>query len=154
MGYANKNNSWNRGYSNNNQNMGNFDFNSSYVNRASNRNNGNAPRYKKSGAKFSQIKTGKSTGMMSVNAWLVTRQGLLTIKAFGYAKAKGDKCEFQKAVAEIINTSSGQKSTFPVLINVTTRRMKIKELGWIVTAAGGGQTRNGKRVTGAVVKIR
>lgn len=114
----------------------------------------NVPRPKKSGASFTPISKGKSKGLTAVSAWIKTKSGLTKISAFGYQKTKGDKCEFEKAVAEIVNVGTGQMTKYPVLINTTTKRMVIKELGWIVTAAGFGVTSSGKNVRGAVVSIK
>lgn len=116
-----------------------------------------APRYKKSAASFTlvkQSKTGKSVGMLMVNAWVKTKAGLIKIKACGYKKRKGKNCEWQNAVCEVTNLNTGQTAKYPTLINVTTNRMKIKELSWMVTAKGGGMTRSGKRVTGSVITLR
>lgn len=114
-------------------------------------------RFKKSGAVFTLIKqssTGKSVGMHIVNAWIKTKAGLVKIVASGYKKRKGKTCEWENTVATVTNMATGQSAKYPTLINITTRRMKIKELGWMVTAKGGGITRSGKRVTGAVVTIK
>ena len=144
----------NGGYNNNYG--GNRQYRSNYRN---NNYGANQPqqRFKKSGAVFTLIKrsnTGKSVGMHIVNAWIKTRQGLVKIVASGYKKRKGKTCEWENAVATVTNMATGQSAKYATLINVTTRRMKIKELGWMVTAKGGGTTRSGKRVTGAVIQIK
>lgn len=155
-GYMNEN------FTNRNKNMnyGNAPYRpKNYGNRGGygNKQYGGAPkqRFKKSGASFTTIRTGKSQGMVAVNAWIKTRNGLLKISAFGYAKtAKSDRGnEFQKAVAEVTNLGSGQTAKYPVLINITKSKMSIKELNLLVTANGGGRTRSGKNVRGAVVSL-
>lgn len=143
---------------NNNGNNFNNRNNNNNVNRNNggnnnNNNNNGGQRAKMSGATFSLIKEGKSKGMLSVNAWLKGRNGLVRISAFGYDTVKGKNCTFQKAVAEVTNMTSMSTSKYAVLINETTKRMSIKELNLLVTAKGGGYTSTGKRVTGAVVRL-
>lgn len=144
MAYGNNNRQ--NGGNNYRQNGGN---NGGYRNQ---NNNSGGARPKKSGATFKQIAKGKSTGMMAVNAWYVTRQGLIRISAFGYARADGKNNNFEKAVVTVVN-GTGQSTTYHALINISTKRMAIKELGLLVTAAGAGVTSSGKKVRGAVVRL-
>lgn len=117
----------------------------------------NHTKYKKSGAKFTLItrsETGKTNGMTIVNAWKSSSQGLIKITVKPYERCKGgDTCEWQKALAEVVNTNTGQISTFPTLINVTTKRVIIKELGWLITSAGHGISKSGKHISGSVVRL-
>lgn len=109
--------------------------------------------YKRSGAKFSKITEGKSSGMYCVNAWYSTKIGMVRIKAFGTEEVRGKTCTFHKAIAEVSNKSVGSCFTYPVLINVSNMNMPIEKLGILVTANGSGRTKSGKLVKGAVVSL-
>lgn len=118
--------------------------------------------FKKSGATYSRIRNGNFEGDTIVNAWRVTKMGLMKATVTPYAGANGkgreivnsqgksgnqDK-EYQKMICTIQNDSVGTNTTYHVLMNVKTQVIVIQELGLCITPNGSGVTRKGKRVTG------
>src|SRR5690554_6750229 len=93
-------------------------------------NNGyqNRPRPKKSGANYAQIGKGNYKGLPIVNAWLKTRQGLVTIKVAPYHKTKsydsGNGNAFLSMIAEI-KFSNGVQRLVPVLMNRQNKKIPI-----------------------------
>lgn len=119
-------------------------------------------QYKRSGAVYSRIRNGNFEGDTIVNAWRVTKMGLMKATVTPYAGANGkgreivnsqgksgnqDK-EYQKMICTIQNTSVGTNQTYHVLMNLKTNVIVIQELGLCITPNGSGVTRKGKRVTG------
>src|SRR5690606_32574684 len=85
MAYSNKNN--NNSYQNNyngNYNGKNNNYQSSY----SNNNNNNQQCTKKSGVVYSLIKQGVFEGLTIVNAWMKSKDYLLTLKIAPYNKTQ------------------------------------------------------------------
>lgn len=118
--------------------------------------------FKKSGAVYSRIRNGNFEGDTIVNAWRVTKMGLMkaTVTPYSGSNGKGreivnsqgksgnqDK-EYQKMICTIQNTSVGTSTTYHVLMNLKTQVIVIQELGLCITPNGSGVTRKGKRVTG------
>lgn len=135
MAYNNNN----RGYNNNNNGGG---YN----------NNNNAPQYKRSGAKYTSIRNGKlaGTGLDAVNAWKLTRNGLLTASAFPVdgVEHQGQRNDFLRYVVTVANASAGTTQTYWCLMTKSTRKIVIKELGLVISPNGSGKTKGGKVVTG------
>lgn len=119
--------------------------------------NNNQPRFKKSGAKYGIIKKGQFEDLPIVNAWMKTRQGLVTIKVAPYHKTKshdsGNGNAFFSMIAEI-RYPSGHTKLVPVLMNRSNKKIPIPNENLLITPNGGGVTKSGKRVTGSVVKLR
>jgi hypothetical protein len=122
----------------------------------------NAPQYKRSGATYSKIRKGNFEGETIVNAWRVTKAGLMqaTVSPYNGANGKGMQIvesngksgntpkEYQKMICCIKNASLGTSQIYPVLMNVKTQVIVIQELSLCITPNGSGTTRSGKRVTG------
>lgn len=122
----------------------------------------NAPIYKRSGAVYSKIRNGNFEGDIIVNAWRVTKMGLMqaTVAPYMGANGKGNEIvnsngksgntpkEYQKMICTIKNTSIGTSQTFHVLMNIKSQVIAIQELGLCITPNGSGTTKSGKRVTG------
>lgn len=127
-------------------------------NNANNGNNQNQQRTKKSGATFTvcKEKVNGHEGMISVNAWVSTKAGLVKLHALGYETVKGKKSGklFQKCVVEVTNAASGQTSKYPALINVEKKVVAVNQIGWLITSNGFGVTSSGKKVRGAVVQLQ
>lgn len=125
------------------------------------------PIFKRSGATYSTItnKNGGSSqfeGNIIVNAWRVTKFGLMTATVAPYAgeKKKGLEIvnsngksgntpkEYQKMICTITNTAMGTQQIYPVLMNLKTKVIVIQELSLCITPNGNGTTKSGKRVSG------
>ena len=146
--YGNNNGGYNRGYNGNNGG-----YNRGYNNGGYNRNNsGNQQQFKKSGATYTRMKNGKFEGLICVNAWRKTKQGLMRASAFPVdgvihvGKEKGN--EFMRYVVNVVNSSTGQTSTFWCLMRLDTKIINIKELSLCISTNGSGTTASGKRVSG------
>jgi hypothetical protein len=121
-----------------------------------------APIYKRSGAVYSRIRKGNFEGDIIVNAWRVTKNGLMqaTVAPYSGEKGKGNDIvnsngksgntpkEYQKMICTIKNTSIGTSQTYHVLMNIKTQVISIQELSLCITPNGSGTTKSGKRVTG------
>ncbi|RIV68713.1 hypothetical protein [Flagellimonas aequoris] len=153
MGW-NNNNNWNgnRGGNWNGNRGGNWNGN-----RGGNwnGNGGNMqPPPKRSGAKYSTIKTGKFKGATIVNAWNKSKgKGLITAKVAPYkdskeytAKSTGNV--FITMIAEVFYHNSGQKMLIPCSMNKDTKVIVLSDIGMTITPNGHGVTSGGKRVTG------
>lgn len=119
-------------------------------------------QFKRSGAVYSTIRNGAFAGHTIVNAWKVTKNGILTAKVAPYSgtKEQGLKTvlsngssgntpkEYQKMICTITNKTMGTSQIYPVLMNLQTKVIVIQDLGMCITPNGSGQTRSGKRVTG------
>jgi len=121
---------------------------------AYNNNNRNPqPQHKKSGASYTKIRAGGSEGFYHVSAWKSSKQGLITASCFPLSAKdevpkihKSDRNDF---ITYIVKVKQGiNVSTYFSLMNLTTRKIYIKELGWIISPNGSGVTRLGKKVTG------
>lgn len=124
--------------------------------------NQNQQRAKKSGATYTKIKQGQFEGLTIVNAWLKTKDLLLTLKIAPYNKTvKGDKAdlvksqsgkEYLKYICEAVY-SNGNHRIIPVMYSMQTRKIAIPELNLLVTPNGNGVTSSGKKVSGSVVRL-
>jgi hypothetical protein len=122
---------------------------------------------KKSGSVYSTItnrKGGNSKfeGNTIVNAWRMTKFGMMTATVAPYAgenkkgleivnsngKSGNTPKEYQKMLCTIKNVAMGTQQIYPVLMNLKTKVIVIQELGLCITPNGAGTTKNGKRVTG------
>jgi hypothetical protein len=139
----------------------NFQRNNPYVASANNTPQA-SPQYKRSGAVYSKIRKGNFEGDTIVNAWRVTKMGLMqaTVAPYLGSNGRGNEIvnsngksgntpkEYQKMICTIKNTSIGTTQTYHVLMNVKTQVISIQELGLCITPNGSGVTKSGKRVTG------
>jgi hypothetical protein len=119
-------------------------------------------QYKRSGAVYSKIRKGNFEGDIIVNAWRVTKAGLMqaTVSPYNGQDGKGQEIvhsngksgntpkEYQKMICVIKNSSLGTSQIYPVLMNLKTQVIVIQELSLCITPNGSGITRSGKRVTG------
>lgn len=163
-------NNWspNRNGQNNNFNQPHYG-NGSNSNWQGNRNgnNNNGQIFKRSGAVYTIIsnKNGghsKFEGNTIVNAWRSTKFGLMRAVVAPYAgegkkglevvnsmgKSGNEHKEYQKMLCTITNATMGTHQIYPVLMNVKTKVIVIKELSLCITPNGNGVTRKGKRVSG------
>lgn len=107
---------------------------------------------KKSGATYTKIKNGKREGLICVNAWRSTKNGLMKASCFPVdgvehtGEQKGHS--FMRYVVNITNSSAGTHETFWCLMRLDTKVIVIKELGLCITPNGNGYTKSGKRVSG------
>ncbi len=156
MAYGNNNYGGN-GYGRNNYRGNQYGGNRYGGNQGGNwnRNGGNMqPPPKRSGAKYSTIKTGKFKGATIVNAWNKSKgKGLITAKVAPYkdskeytAKSTGNV--FITMIAEIFYHNSGQKMLIPCSMNKDTKVIVLSDIGMTITPNGHGVTSGGKRVTG------
>lgn len=118
------------------------------------------PQYKRSGAVYTKIRNGNFEGETIVNAWKLTRNGMLKAVVTPYSKNGGDEIvishgksgnqekEYRKMICKITNESAGTSQIYPVLMNIKTQVIVIKDLSLCITPNGSGVTRKGKRVTG------
>jgi len=119
-------------------------------------NNQPPPQFKRSGATYSKIRNGNFVGETIVNAWRVTKNGLMTATCTPYNGANGkgsqvvesEKHEYKKMICTVKNTSMGTSQTFHVLMNVKTQVISINELSLCITPNGSGRTKSGKNVKG------
>lgn len=142
-------------------------FKPSNVQSGGNNNSNDTQIYKRSGATYTIITnkgggTSKFEGNTIVNAWRATKFGLMTATVAPYAgeKKKGLEIvnsngksgntpkEYQKMLCTITNTSMGTQTIYPVLMNLKTKVIVIKELSLCITPNGNGVTKSGKRATG------
>lgn len=150
MAYGN--NYQNGGYRNNNYGNGNYRSNGYRGNGYGNNRGGQPP--KRSGAKYSQIKTGKFKGGTIINAWNKSRgKGLITAKVAPYGNSKEYTAEssgntYITMIAEVFYHNSGQKMLIPCSMNKDTRVIVLSDIGMVITPNGHGVTSSGKRVTG------
>ena len=122
---------------------------------------------KKSGAVYSVIKNrnggnSKFEGNIIVNAWRITKFGMMTATVAPYSgegkkgleivnsngKNGSTPKEYQKMICTIKNTAMGTHRIYPVLMNLQTKVIVIQELSLCITPNGSGTTKNGKKVTG------
>lgn len=140
-------------YNNNNRTT----FNTNNYNRNnSNRNNSNSfLRTKKSGAKYSKIGEGKFRDYPIINAWLKTKNGLITFKVAPYHGTREvDSKTGNRFINMIVEVRDGfNVSVFPCMFSVKTRYVIIDKLGLLITPKGQGVTGSGKTVFGAVLKL-
>lgn len=114
------------------------------------------PQFKKSGVKYTLIRKGKYEGCPypMVNAWRVTRLGGLVTASGGPIngavehKAKTSGKHYVPYLITIVNRATGGMQKYPCLYCVETKKIVIKELGWVISPNGSGVTRSGKSVTG------
>ena len=120
-------------------------------------NNQQNQTFKKSGAVYSRIKDGKMEGMMAVNAWRKTKNGLMTASAFPVDQTEhiGEKSKntFIRYAVEVRNMDLGTSQTYWCLMQKESKKITIKELGLVISPNGNGVTASGKRVTGYFGKI-
>jgi hypothetical protein len=112
----------------------------------------NQPTFKKSGAKYTEIRKGNFIGMTCVNAWKSSKNGLITVSVMPYNKSdelveseKGNT--YIKMIARV-NYPSGIEKVLPCLMNEKTKVISLSDISMCISPNGSGQTRNGKNVTG------
>ncbi|MCQ0113034.1 hypothetical protein [Zhouia amylolytica] len=143
-----------------NGNRGNYNGNRGGYNSNQNQ----RPQYKKSAAKYSQIRNGRFEGLTIVNAYNVSKsKGLIKATVAPYkGSLKGDKVqivesvndktgqikEYIKMIAVVKYERSGVEKVIPCLMNMKTRVIVLDDLQMVITPNGTGQTRRGKTVTG------
>ncbi|PWA08971.1 hypothetical protein [Flavobacterium laiguense] len=154
-------NQYQSNYGNQRNTANNFQRNNQYV-AAPNYSPQAPPQHKRSGAVYSKIKNGNFEGEIIVNAWRVTKNGLMqaTVTPYSGQGGKGMEMvhsngktgntpkEYQKMICKVFNTSMGTSQIYPVLMNVKTQVISISELSLCITPNGSGTTKSGKRVTG------
>lgn len=124
---------------NGNNNWGN---NSNYRNGRNHSNNGNnnsRPQKKHSGSKF---KT-KKDGRIYVSGWNYSKQrGFITVYAVAYQKAKEVVSErgihWIGCYVRVVYHKTGQVLETSSMIDLTNKRMTVKELNMIATTKGKG----------------
>lgn len=147
---------------NNNRNNNGGGWNNNRNNNGGGWNNNGGQRSKKSGVTYSKIKQGKFEGLIIVNAWLKTKESLLTLKIAPYNKTvksggadvvhSDSGNEYLKYICEV-RYSNGNHRLIPVLYSLKTKKIAIQELNLLVTPNGAGVTSSGKKVTGSVVRL-
>lgn len=108
-------------------------------------------KVKKSGAVYTRIKGGKHEGLMAVNAWRKTKNGLVTASCFpvdGVEHQSKDGNVSLRYVVEIVNRDMGTTQTYWCMYAKDTKKIFIKELGLVISPNGNGISSLGKRVTG------
>lgn len=119
-----------------------------------NRNNGNRPAPKRSGAKYSIIRQGKFEGQTIINAWNKSRgKGLITAKVAPYGESKeytapSSGKTYITMIAEITYHNSGHTRIIPCSMNKATKSVVLSDIGMVITQNGSGLTSSGKKVTG------
>lgn len=114
----------------------------------------NAPKPKRSGAKYTEIRNGKAagTGLMAINAWRVTKMGLQRAKCFpvdaGTVHTSQKGRESVRYAVEISNDTLGTSQTYWCLMSLDTKKIFIDELGLVISPNGSGMTASGKHATG------
>ena len=148
------------GYTNNNRNKQRHQSRSEKCGNSNYQGNNNydaKESFKKSGTVYTRIKTGKMEGMMAVNAWRKTKNGLMTASAFPVDQTEhiGDKSKntFIRYAVEVKNADLGTSQTYWCLMQKESQKITIKELGLVISPNGRGVTAGGKRVTGFFGKI-
>ena len=89
-----------------------------------------------------------------VNAWNKSRsKGLITATVAPYNKSEelvesktGN--QYIKMIASVEFRKTGNKQLLPVLMNLKTKVIVIRELAMVITPNGSGHTSSGKKVTG------
>ena len=142
MAYNNYNNR--NDYNTNNQNGNGY-------RRSNGSNNRSQNQVKKSGATYSKINKGQREGLMCVNAWRKTKNGLMTASAFPVDGVQHESKEGNKSMryaVEIINRDMGTTQTYWCMMSLVTKKIFIKELNLVISPKGNGIRSSGKRVTG------
>lgn len=106
---------------------------------------------KKSAATYSRIKSGKHEGLMAVNAWRKTKNGLVTASCFpvdGIEHQSKDGKTSLRYVVEVVHRDMGTTQTYWTLMSKDSKKIFIKELGLVISPNGNGISSSGKRVTG------
>lgn len=108
---------------------------------------------KKSGAKYSKIGKGNFVGATIVNAWNKSRKGMITCTVSPYKKSdelvKSESGnEYMKMIAVVRYERTGVEKIIPVLRNLETNVIVLKEIGMVITPNGSGRTSTGKAVKG------
>lgn len=156
------NNNYNRNNNGNGYNQGGYNqggYNQGGYNQGGNNRNYNnqqqqQPVFKRSGVTYSKFKRGKFAGsdLECVNAWRKTKYGLVTASAqpldgaIHIGKEKGH--EFLCYVVKVVNHATGGSQIYTCTMRMDTRKIVLKDLGWVISPNGQGTTRSGKRVTG------
>ena len=145
------------GYTNNNRSKQRNQSRSGNNNYQENNNYDSKESFKKSGTVYTRIKSGKMEGMMAVNAWRKTKNGLMTASAFPVDQTEhiGEKSKntFIRYAVEVKNADLGTSQTYWCLMQKESQKITIKELGLVISPNGRGITAGGKRVTGYFGKI-
>lgn len=145
------------GYTNNNRSKQRNQSRSGNTNYQENNNYDSKESFKKSGTVYTRIKSGKMEGMMAVNAWRKTKNGLMTASAFPVDQTEhiGEKSKntFIRYAVEVKNADLGTSKTYWCLMQKESQKITIKELGLVISPNGRGITAGGKRVTGFFGKI-
>ena len=136
---------------NNNRNNNNWGNHNGY------QQNNQKPQSKKSGVSYTKIKKGKMEGMIAVNAWRKTKNGLMVASAFPVDGVEHIGTEnnntFIRYAVEVSNSTLGTSQTYWCVMQKESKKIVIKELGLVISPNGSGVTASGKRVTGYFGKI-
>ena len=107
--------------------------------------------FKRSGATFSRITKGKMEGLTAVSAWKKTKTGMVKASAMPLDSKSSESVngnQYVPYLVTIIDMNSLQKSIYNGIMNIQTKVLVIKELGYCITPNGSGQTKSGTRVKG------
>lgn len=114
--------------------------------------------FKRSACTISVIKKGKSEGLIAINAWRATKNGLVTLKAFEHNESTEGKTSTNKEyivlMCEIVNADAGSRSVVPGFYYPNEKKLRISSMNLVASANGSGKTKTGKYVTGFFGKIK
>ncbi len=111
-------------------------------------------RFKKSGYKVKQMQDGSYV----CSGWLKNKEGLWEFYARPYKgtheveSKNGNK--FLNLFVTVRNKQTFQEIKTSGLLNLTNKKLIMKDLKLLGTPAGGGMTRGGHRITGSIVPLR
>ena len=157
---SNWNNNYNRGGGNwNNRGGGNWNnggggnWNNGGGGNWNNRGGGNRPMYKKSSYKCKQL----ADGAYVCSGFLKNKAGLWKLYARPYkgthesTSKNGNK--FLNLFVTLTNTTTFEERKTSGLLNLTNKKLIMKDLNLLGTPNGGGQTSSGKSVQGSIVRL-
>jgi len=107
--------------------------------------------FKKSGATYTRITKGKMEGLMVVSAWKNTRTVMVKASAMPLDSKSTESAngnQYIPYLVTIIDMNTLQKSIYNGIMNIQSRVLVIKELGYCITPNGSGSTKRGTRVKG------
>jgi hypothetical protein len=129
---------YNRNYNNNGGGNGNY-------NRGGNGGNAGRPNKKHSGARVTVIKQGKNQGQWCITAWNVSRdKGMVSVLIVPYGKTHESKSKggrlWLNMMAKVTFKRYGETKLFSAMVDSSTKKATIEELGWTInpSAPNGG----------------
>lgn len=153
MGYNNHNNNNRNNYGNNNGNS--YGNNRGYSNQNNQRQQ--QPEAKRSWAVYGKLRKGQYEGLPYVNAFKITKQGLVKCSVMPYHATgiagkehiveSGSGKQYLKMMASV-QVGLEKPSLHPVLYNIQSKIVVISDISMCITPNGSGTLRSGKRVSG------